>query len=286
MSAGLRSADWAAPLPTGAGQLLQDARGGGSRMTAVAVQGPGGTGKSLLLTRLAAAYRDAGIPVADARTAPAAADLTGDLTILVDDAQRLSPAGAERVRDLLGHPGARVTLAYRPWPRPPALAELVRDMAGDRHMVVLGHLSRDVVQTWATAELGDAATPRLVDFVLGQTGGLPALVAAHAPPERPAPVTFADVPASTPESTALAKALKRAGFRFVGPTTTYALMQAVGVVDDHLAGCPVRAEVEAERRQAGLTGGPAPGAPAPHPAGGAPAPAPREEAPVPAPSGA
>lgn len=50
-------------------------------------------------------------------------------------------------------------------------------MAGDRHVVVLGHLPRDVVQTWATAELGAAATPRLVDFVLHQTGGLPALVA-------------------------------------------------------------------------------------------------------------
>jgi DNA-3-methyladenine glycosylase I len=47
------------------------------------------------------------------------------------------------------------------------------------------------------------------------------------------------VPASTPESAALAKELKRLGFRFVGPTTAYAAMQACGVVDDHLAGCPV-----------------------------------------------
>jgi DNA-3-methyladenine glycosylase I len=43
-----------------------------------------------------------------------------------------------------------------------------------------------------------------------------------------------------PETVALAKELKRRGFRFVGPTTLYALMQACGVVDDHLAGCPVR----------------------------------------------
>jgi DNA-binding CsgD family transcriptional regulator len=176
--AGLRARDWTPPLPAGVGRLLQDARGGGSQLSAVAVQGPGGTGKSLLLTRLASAYRDAGIPVCDARSAPAAADLTGDLAVLVDDAQRLTPAAAERVRDLLGHPRARVTLAYRPWPRPPALTELVREMAGERHMVVLGHLPREVVQTWATAELGTAATPRLVDFVLQQTGGLPALVAA------------------------------------------------------------------------------------------------------------
>ncbi|MBA3264090.1 MAG: DNA-3-methyladenine glycosylase I, partial [Thermoleophilaceae bacterium] len=57
----------------------------------------------------------------------------------------------------------------------------------------------------------------------------------------------ADVPASTPESTALSKQLKRRGFRFVGPTTAYAAMQACGVVNDHLAGCWVRAEVERER---------------------------------------
>ena len=57
------------------------------------------------------------------------------------------------------------------------------------------------------------------------------------------------MPASTPESTALAKTLKIAGFRFVGPTTAYALQQAVGHVNDHLAGCIVRDDVEAERRR-------------------------------------
>lgn len=55
-------------------------------------------------------------------------------------------------------------------------------------------------------------------------------------PTRPA--AWADVPATTPESLALSKALKKAGFRFVGPTTMYAAMQACGVVDDHLATCP------------------------------------------------
>ena len=58
------------------------------------------------------------------------------------------------------------------------------------------------------------------------------------------------MPATTPESTALAKDLKRRGFRFVGPTTAYALMQAVGIVNDHIEACSVRAEVEAERRAA------------------------------------
>jgi DNA-3-methyladenine glycosylase I len=62
---------------------------------------------------------------------------------------------------------------------------------------------------------------------------------------RRAPRSLADVPSTTPESMALAKELKRRGFRFVGPTTAYALMQACGLVNDHLAGCWVRAEVEA-----------------------------------------
>jgi DNA-3-methyladenine glycosylase I len=65
---------------------------------------------------------------------------------------------------------------------------------------------------------------------------------------RPAPKALADVPATTDESKALAKELKRRGFRFVGPTTAYASMQACGVVDDHLAGCWVRPAVERERR--------------------------------------
>jgi DNA-3-methyladenine glycosylase I len=70
---------------------------------------------------------------------------------------------------------------------------------------------------------------------------------AAAPAERAAPVSTADWFASTPESAALSKRLKKAGFRFVGPTTLYAGMQACGVVNDHLASCHVRAAVEAAR---------------------------------------
>ena len=77
---------------------------------------------------------------------------------------------------------------------------------------------------------------------LAETGpGLSELVWSFAPAEPgPAPVEPADVPATTPASAALAKALKAAGFRFVGPTTAYAAMQACGLVDDHLARCPAR----------------------------------------------
>jgi DNA-3-methyladenine glycosylase I len=72
-------------------------------------------------------------------------------------------------------------------------------------------------------------------------GGLSALLWSFAPTgPRPVPRTFADVPAVTPESTAMAKELKRRGFAFVGPTTAYALMQATGMVDDHLEGCLAR----------------------------------------------
>ncbi|MEU1971908.1 DNA-3-methyladenine glycosylase I [Microbacterium sp. NPDC019599] len=54
---------------------------------------------------------------------------------------------------------------------------------------------------------------------------------------RPRPQTFADIPAVTAESAAASKALRKRGFRFVGPTTIYALMQSAGMVDDHVAGC-------------------------------------------------
>jgi DNA-3-methyladenine glycosylase I len=76
---------------------------------------------------------------------------------------------------------------------------------------------------------------------------LPALFWAHRPDRHAAPRGQADWQASTPESRALSKALKAAGFRFVGPTTAYAAMQACGVVNDHLAACWVREAVEAAR---------------------------------------
>ena len=70
--------------------------------------------------------------------------------------------------------------------------------------------------------------------------GLSALIWSHAPEPGPAPVLTSEVPATTPASAALAKALKKAGFRFVGPTTSYALMQACGLVNDHLVDCHTR----------------------------------------------
>jgi DNA-3-methyladenine glycosylase I len=79
---------------------------------------------------------------------------------------------------------------------------------------------------------------------------LAALAWSFRPHSERAPRSGEHLAATTAESKALAKELKANGFRFVGPTTAYALMQAVGIVNDHLAGCVVRDEVEAERSRA------------------------------------
>jgi len=81
---------------------------------------------------------------------------------------------------------------------------------------------------------------------LRETGrSLVDVVWAHRQPPTPAPRSWADVEPETAESRALAKELKRAGFRFVGPTTVYSTMEACGLVNDHLADCWVRQDVEA-----------------------------------------
>jgi len=77
---------------------------------------------------------------------------------------------------------------------------------------------------------------------------LPEVVWSFRPPPARAPRTYADMASLTDESKQLAKELKREGFAFVGPTTVYSTMQAVGLVNDHLAGCFVRKEVEAAQR--------------------------------------
>jgi DNA-3-methyladenine glycosylase I len=83
-------------------------------------------------------------------------------------------------------------------------------------------------------------------------GGLAKLVWSHEPPPkaRPKKITpeVASTLAQTDESLALSKALKKLGFSFVGPTTMYALMQSMGVVNDHLHGCHARALVDAARK--------------------------------------
>lgn len=120
------------------------------------------------------------------------------------------------------------------------------------------------------AEFGDADVERLVEDasivrhrgkILATIGNARATVALreqgislagllwqHEPPDRGACAALGDIAASTPESEALSKQLRKLGFRFVGPTTVYAAMQSLGVVNDHLSGCFAHEEVEEARR--------------------------------------
>ena len=83
---------------------------------------------------------------------------------------------------------------------------------------------------------------------LRQSGeSLAALIWQYEPVRTRPPKKFSELPASTAESTALSKDLRKRGFRFVGPTTVYAAMQALGVVNDHLAGCASGVVADAER---------------------------------------
>jgi DNA-3-methyladenine glycosylase I len=79
------------------------------------------------------------------------------------------------------------------------------------------------------------------------------LIWSYADKRPRAPRSREDLPAVTPASMALSKELKKRGFRFVGPTTVYAAMQACGIVNDHISGCHVRGEVEREIRAASRT---------------------------------
>ena len=85
------------------------------------------------------------------------------------------------------------------------------------------------------------ANARCVVDMSGRGESFADLVWSFAPdPPPPRPVRLGDVPATTPASVALSRELRRRGFRFVGPTTAYAFMQSMGMVDDHLVGCEVR----------------------------------------------
>ncbi|SKC81961.1 DNA-3-methyladenine glycosylase I [Krasilnikoviella flava] len=126
----------------------------------------------------------------------------------------------------------------------PAFREVFLDFEPER----VAALDEDDVERL----LGDARIIRNRQKIEATIGNARAVLALHdggrtldelfwsfAPPARELRLGAGDVPASTPESVALAKALKKEGFRFFGPTTAYAAMQACGLVDDHLATCPV-----------------------------------------------
>ena len=87
------------------------------------------------------------------------------------------------------------------------------------------------------AKVNAAITNARATVALRDHGGLAALITSHRPEAHRSPRSTEDLQAKTAESIALSKALKKVGFAFVGPTTMYALMEAIGIVDDHLEGC-------------------------------------------------
>ena len=87
---------------------------------------------------------------------------------------------------------------------------------------------------------------RAVELV-GEHGSLARLIWGYEPAGHPSELGLAAIVSVTPESRALARDLKRRGWRFVGPTTVYAFMQAMGLVNDHLTGCHVRERAQAAR---------------------------------------
>jgi len=114
------------------------------------------------------------------------------------------------------------------------IARLLADSGIVRHR---GKIEATIANARATLAVQDAR------------GSLAALVWSCEPRRRAAPRAIADIPSSSPESVALSKALKSFGFRFVGPTTAYAAMQAMGVVNDHLVGCAARGPCSRLRKE-------------------------------------
>jgi DNA-3-methyladenine glycosylase I len=115
------------------------------------------------------------------------------------------------------------------------VARLLTDASIVRHR---GKIEATIANARATLDVQEAR------------GSLAALVWDHEPARRgrAVPERIGDLPAATPESTALSKELRRYGFRFVGPTTAYAAMQSLGLVNDHFRGCAARGPCERERR--------------------------------------
>lgn len=103
---------------------------------------------------------------------------------------------------------------------PDDVERLVLDASIIRHR---GKINAVIGNARVTRELGESLSDLVWSF--------------QPAPGRPRPARLSDIPAVTPESSALSAELRRRGYRFVGPTTMYALMQSAGLVDDHVAGC-------------------------------------------------
>jgi DNA-binding CsgD family transcriptional regulator len=162
----------------------------------VGVSAPGGYGKTALLRELDEAYTAAGVPVVSPWRPRPEPDADHPASVLlVDDAHLRDEADLRDLRNIAARPGTRLIVAYRPWPRPPALAELTEALRRRRPTVVLPPLGQEEIRR----ALGPAATPAAVAFVAAQTRGVPRYVARLAT-ALSAATTAGDAPLRVPVS--------------------------------------------------------------------------------------
>ena len=159
--------------------LLQRAAADPVSLPAVGILGPGGSRKSALLRSLADTLTAAGTTVVDARQLGSVEGDPGAVagaTIVADDAHLMEPAALQRLTELVetGRTGALV--AFRPWPRPPALTTLAARLRSRGPLTVLQHLTRGEVTRRAEALRGGPVRAELVDVLVEQTCGLPLLL--------------------------------------------------------------------------------------------------------------
>jgi DNA-binding CsgD family transcriptional regulator len=157
-------------LPSAAQRLCRDVVADPHAPLVAAVTGPGGCGKTATLETLTRIYRDAGVPVAHEYTEDTSAAL------LVDDAHALDGGTLDRLRRLALTRTHRLVVAYRPWPRPPALSALGAVLGRCRLPVVLGRLDRAAVAGRVADLLGHLPSDELTDLLFEQTNGVPSLV--------------------------------------------------------------------------------------------------------------
>lgn len=135
------------------------------------IQGVGGYGKTALLDELAGTYRAAGVPVV---TDPAEA--ADGSAVLIDDAHRLDAAVLRDLRDLAASSGARLIVAYRPWPRSAMLGELVTALGRARPPLLLAGLDTDQIAGYVESTFGGPAPREWLQWLQARTGGVPRLV--------------------------------------------------------------------------------------------------------------
>src|SRR3954468_21609872 len=140
------------------------------------IAGPGGSGKSVLLDDLEEQYRGIGIRVHRDHREFDPVDHLEPGVVLVDDAHQLTEPALGRLHSLIDEPDVDLVVAYRPWPRPPALERLVTLLGQHRPVIVLGPLSRREVEVRTAAALGNPLAPVHLDQLMELTGGMAWLV--------------------------------------------------------------------------------------------------------------